>query len=485
METISEVLQTGLDHHRAGRLQDAERQYRRVLEMHPRHGRAVHLIGLITYQVGNREKAVEVLLHAIKLDRFNAVIPADLGEIYHALGKLPEAAEACRSALALDPSLSGAHNCLGQIQLAEGLYPEAIASLREALALDPKLATAWARLGTALRLQGELAESQEAFQRTVRLAPENADNYMNLGVTLYDQGKMHDAIACYEKAIRLRPGFFQALYNAALARLALGDFPNGYRDFESRHLFESLARRRYSLPMLTSTGAPSETVLVHAEPGLGNTLQFIRYIPLLEQRGIRTVVDVQEELVPLLAESGFKNLQSDGSVPAGCGWQVPMLSLPRVFGSTLQSVPAMVPYLTARADLIAAWEQKLGAKAGFKVGINWAGSPEYYNDRARSIPLASFAPLAAVNGVRLISLQKMAGTEQLAEVAGAFAVEELGPEFDATHGRFMDSAAVIKNLDLVVTSDTSIAQPGRSAGRTSLGRAPYRRRLALAAGAGG
>ena len=169
--------------------------------------------------------------------------------------------------------------------------------------------------------------------------------------------------------------------------MALGDFANGWPDFEFRHQIPQLVRRRYPLPVWSSAEPQSRPVLIHAEQSLGDTIQFVRYVPLVEKLGVRAVLDVQEELVPLLAQSGFKNLVCDGVVPAECASQLPLLSLPLLLGTALESIPAAVPYLSARDDLVEAWRAKLAALVGLKVGINWHDRRLDDGDRARSIPL--------------------------------------------------------------------------------------------------
>ena len=431
--------------------------YRRVLEVHPSNARAGHLMGLLAYQMGRNDDAIEFITTAIKIDRFNAVFHADLAEIYRALGKLPEAIAACHEALKCDPGMAAVHNCLGQLHQAQDRPSEAIACYRQAVDLDGKSVSAHANLGAALRSAGELAEAQAMLQRAVQLAPNQPDNYLGLGVCLYDLGQDLDAIACYQKAIRLKPDLAKAHFNCALARLAMGDFANGWREFETRHSFPELVRRRYLLPMWSADESPARGVLIHAEQGLGDTLQFIRYVPLVAQRAARVVVDVHEELIPLLSQSGYGNLISDGVVPQDCERQLPLMSAPRVLGTTLGSIPQAVPYLSAREELVATWREKLAALGGFRVGVHWQGRRTYYNDHARSIPLKHFEPLAKMAGVQLVSLQKKEGTEQLAEVSARFTVHDLGPELDEAAGAFMDTAAVIRNLDLVITSDSAVA----------------------------
>ena len=461
MFTINETLQAGLDHHHAGRLHEAEKEYRRVLELHPRHAQAVHLLGLIAYQIDEPDKAIEYIGSAILLDRFNPVFHADLGEILRVRGMTAEATAACAKALELDPKLAEVRNCLGLLQQTEDNHADAIASFRAALELKPEYAGAQANLGTSLRAVGQLAEAQAAFERAVQLAPNSTDNYLSLGVALYDQGKLLDAIACYQKTLRLSPANIRAQYNCSLARLALGDFANGWREFEARHAFEELVRRRYDLPMWHGAAPQTGSVLIHAEQGFGDTLQFVRYVPLVEQRGFDVVLDVQQELVSLVEQSGYKNVRCDGVVPPNCSYQVPMLSLPRLLGTTLESIPAKIPYLSARDDLIAKWRDKLAPHRGLRVGIAWQGRPTYYNDRARSIPLRQFAPLAAVEGVQLVSLQKGAGAEQLAELAANWPIVDVADELVDFH----ETAALVCNLDLIIGCDSAVGHLAGGLGR--------------------
>ncbi|MGD9721560.1 MAG: tetratricopeptide repeat protein [Pirellulales bacterium] len=453
MTNIAETLQSGLEHHRAGRLRDAEMLYRSVLKQHPRNASAGHLLGLIAYQAGRSEEAVELLSTAARIEPYNAAFQADLGEILRVLGKTPEAIAACSRAVAIDPSMADVHHCLGLLHEAQEDRPRAIECYREAARLDAAHAAAHANLGLALRAEGHLSEANEALTKAVQLAPDNADHYLGLGVCLYDQGQLLDAIACYQKTLRLAPGNVKAQYNCALARLALGDLANGWREFETRHAFESLVRRKYALPMWYGDTAQTGALLVHAEQGFGDAIQFVRYAALLSERGMHVVVDVHEELVTLLTASGFRHVVADGSVPPECTSQVPLLSLPRVLGTTLETIPAQVPYLAAEPERVAAWRKRLEPHRGLRVGINWQGRPTHYNDRVRSLQLAQLAPLAAIAGVQLISLQQGVGTEQLAEFAGRWPLLDLSQEIRDFH----DTAAVIRNLDLVISCDSAPA----------------------------
>jgi hypothetical protein len=199
------------------------------------------------------------------------------------------------------------------------------------------------------------------------------------------------------------------------------------------------------------------TLLLHAEQGLGDTLQFVRYAKLAEQQNGDIVVEVQPALMPLLTASGFRGLIPRGSPLPRFDVQAALMSMPRICGTTLETVPANVPYLAADSRLVENWRERLRSLPGLKVGIAWQGSPGYRFDRFRSIPLVQFAPLAEVAGVQLISLQKNAGAEQIAALEGRFTVADFASKLDAQSGAFMDTAAVMCNLDLVITSDTAAA----------------------------
>jgi hypothetical protein len=264
-------------------------------------------------------------------------------------------------------------------------------------------------------------------------------------------------MACFQKAARLDPQAVEPRYQAALARLALGDFANGWREFEWRLKRGAPARRTFDLPTWNGAELSGHRVLIHSEQVLGDTLQFIRYVPLASARGAEPILDVPPRLITLLRESGFTNLIAPDEPPPECHLQAPLLSLPGLLGTVLETIPAQIPYLSAGPELVAEWHDKLVSIDGFKIGIAWQGDAAHPRDRFRSIPLADFELLARVAGVRLISLQMKDGLDQLANLAGRFEVNDFGDKLDTAAGAFMDTAAIMKNLDLVVTADTAAA----------------------------
>ncbi len=243
--------------------------------------------------------------------------------------------------------------------------------------------------------------------------------------------------------------------NCALLLLADGRLGEAWADYDWRVRVPSFPVHRIDKPKWDGAALAGRTLLVHAEQGLGDTLQFVRYLRLLAARGIEAIVQVQPPLVRLLERSGYRRVVADEGAAPECDVQVPLMSLPGIFGTALESVPAEVPYLFAHDEDVARWRDRLSGLEGLRIGIAWQGSATHQRDRDRSIPLAAFAPLARIKGATLVSLQKGAGSEQLGNVP--FAVRQLGDAWDPPGRPLVDTAAVMMNLDLVITADTAIA----------------------------
>jgi Flp pilus assembly protein TadD len=476
-----------------GRLEEAAASYRLALRLLPNFVVALCNLGVVLREQGKLEEAVACLQQALRLDPNSAGVQDNLGTALCAQGRLEEAALRYREALRLQPGHAQAHSNLGMVLTLQGKPEEAAASFRQAIRLQPNYAEAHTGLGAALQAQGKLEEAVASLGQAVRLKPRYAEGYNNLGVALREQGKLEEALASlqqalqikshyadahnnlgvtlrdqgrfeealesWERVLQLKPDYAEPHNNRAMTLLLMGDFERGWPEYEWRWRCKDWpsAMPPFRQPIWDGGSLEGRTILLHAEQGLGDTLQFIRYAPLVKQRGCTTVVQCQPPLVRIL--TGCPGI--DRLVPLGCPLpdfdvHAPLLSIPRLLRTTPATVPAAVPYLSADEQLLQHWGRQLKPVQAFKVGIAWQGSPTYRKDRDRSVPLAHFAALARVPGVQLISLQKGPGTEQLAGVADLFPVTDLGSRLDETAGAFMDTAAVMKNLDLVVTSDTAI-----------------------------
>jgi hypothetical protein len=240
--------------------------------------------------------------------------------------------------------------------------------------------------------------------------------------------------------------------------LVQGNLEEGWPEYEWRWRCKDAFERAFDQARWDGSPLNGRTILLHAEQGLGDTIQLVRYAPMVHERGGGVVLECQKPLERLLARSpGIDQLVTQGSALPSFDVHLPLLSLPGVFRTTLATVPGTAPYVFADPDLVEYWRQELSTLSGRRIGIVWQGSPTYNSDTRRSIPLTEFAPLARVPGVHLISLQKGLGVEQLKALPEGFRVLDLSERLDQTAGPFMDTAAVIMNLDLVIAPDTAIA----------------------------
>jgi tetratricopeptide (TPR) repeat protein len=393
---------------------------------------------------------------------------SNLGVTFQERGHTDEAIASLCQALALQPDFVDAHNHLGTVLESVGQLDKAIACYRQAIRRRPNFAEAHNNLGVALHKQGKYDEAVAHYRRALELKPDYPDAHYNLGAVLVDQGQLDEGVASYERALWLKPDYGEAHLGRAQAWLQMGDFQRGWPEFEWRWRCKAFPPRPFPQPVWDGSSLEGRTILLHAEQGLGDTLQFIRYAPLVKQRaGQRgqVIVECQEELLPLLATcAGIDRLVArGGALPSPSAQALPpfdthapLMSLPRILQAaspSLMTIPAEVPYVTADPELVDQWRRHLGSIPVFKIGIAWQGNPDHSNDRHRSIPLLRFAPLAQLERVQLFSLQKGPGTEQLIKMAEQLAITDLGSQFQT----FQDTAAVLKNLDLVITVDSAVA----------------------------
>jgi Flp pilus assembly protein TadD len=428
--TVSEVFALAWKHHQAGGFREAEQLYRQVLQVKPLH-----------------------------VDSW-----CFLGAVCEAQGKLAEAETSYRQAVKLAPPFATAHNCLGVLLAKQGRRAEAVTSFREALRYEPRDPETHYNLGLALNELGQFDAAIGEFLEALRFRPDYPEALNDLGLALRGQQRLPEAVSSIERALQLRPDYAEAHWNRSLLWLLSGDYERGWPAYEWRWTQPDFVRRHESHALWDGSDLSGRTILLHAEQGLGDTLEFIRYAALVKQRGGRVILECPPALRPLLScVSGIDELVAQGSPLPAFDVQAPLVSLPAIFRTSLDTIPATVPYLQADSVLVQLWRQELNAsrqvgtsKPQFLVGIAWQGSPSYRADYLRSIPLAQFAPLADVEGVQIISLQKGPATEQLL-TQGKFFVLNLGSRLDEAHGAFMDTAAIMRNVDLVISSDSAVA----------------------------
>jgi Flp pilus assembly protein TadD len=406
-----------------GRLVEAARCYERALFLHPNHPEVLNNLGVTFAERGQHEEAIGWYERALAAN-------AQYAEAWFNRGNAQR--ELLRCEAACD-------------------------SYAWALELQPKWPAALTNLGLAQARLGRVERAAVCYERALRLRPDHALALNGLALVRQAQWRLDEALALFDRAILVDPAFAHPHVNRAQVWLLQGRFPEGWDEYEWRWRLPRSGRPE-GLRVWNGESLAGRTILLWKEQGVGDTLQFVRYATLVKQRGARVILRAPASLHPLLSTCpGIDELTDEGSrTSVAADFHCPLLSLPRLFDTTLDSVPNTVPYLHADAGRIARWRQRLSNLGGFRVGIAWQGSRGYPEDCLRSIPLTAFRPLADVPGIRLVSLQKGFGREQLSASDLPFAVTELGPDWDEGEGAFLDTAAILHSLDLVVTADTSL-----------------------------
>ncbi len=487
----------------SGRKQEALDAFAAAARLAPDSGEARCNVGVALQQLGRMAEALTAYDAAIRLQPANVTAHFNRGVVLRLTNRLEEAEAALGHAAALEPKMVEAHVNRGLICLMLGRHREALASFDRALALAPGSADILQARAAALQALGqpvaqppasrspppppagaqaavarsrvliELERYDEALAlagRVPRQGAVGAQALMAKASALWKLGRVSEALGAGKAALRLDPGNAEIHEEFSYYCLKLGDFERGWEEYEYRlerpqHRVRTLG---LDAPLWRGEDLAGRNVLVLTEQGHGDTLQFVRYLRLLHERGAVLTGAVQPALRDVLSSYAVPVTWIDAGAVAGAGlrfdYHIQLLSLPHRFATRRETIPAEVPYLSADAGKVAAWGERLG-REGFKVGVAWQGNPEHASDHLRSVALAALAPLAAVPGVRLISLQGRHGLHQLGSLPAGMAVEDLGPAIGDNPGGMAEIAAVMANLDLVVTPDSAIAHLAGALGR--------------------
>jgi tetratricopeptide (TPR) repeat protein len=468
-ELINEALRQAHGLHEQGRLAEAEDAYRHVLRLHSTHVDALHGLALLHYRQ-ERYDASLVLYDRLRvmLPRHPAIL-SDRGNALMRLGRTADALADYDKALVIAPNDVPSLYNRGNALLALGRPAEALASYDRALVLQPALAEAMANRGNALRSLGRFDEALTSYEAALDLRPTDPELLGNRGSALFDLGRDREAVAAFEAVLARAPQFAQARYNMALALLRQGDFAAGWPAYEARWdtPFFVPQRRGFTVPLWLGQGSITEpiagrTILLHAEQGFGDTIQFVRYLPQVAALGAKVLVEVPAELIDLV--SGFAldaTVIARGATPPAFDMHCPLMSLPLAFGTRPDTIPVPIPYLAAPAAKAEHWRARLAAVPGPRIGLVWAGRRTHDNDARRSLALPALDPVLAVNDYSFVSLQKELNAADAAALAERPTIMPLGHDLVS----FADTAAAIAALDLVITVDTSVAHLAGAMGK--------------------
>jgi len=492
-------LDMALRSHRAGRLSEAEVAYDDVLAVDPENIDALHFLGVIAYQRGEHGRAEKLISRALSRNASNAPAYNNLGNALGAQGKLDAAIACYRQALALQPGYADAwvnlgatfrakgevekavqfyhhalslapdipmtHCNLGNALAQQGKLDDAVACLRKALALKPDFVEALCSLGNVLRNQDRLDESMDCLNKALALKPDFAEAYDHLSNTLIGLGRPQEAEESYRRALVLRPDSAELKLGCSLVRLLLGDYETGFLLYESRLDKGALPRAMYSAlqariaqlgdaPRWQGESGEGKTLLVWTDQGLGDTLMMMRYLPMLKDRGFEKVVVCCEETLVRVVQRipGVDEVvpRSQAVLIEGFDCHCPIMSLPFLFKTRVESIPDKIPYLHVPDQLRKKWAEKLSGVATPRVGLAWAGRKDNPKDALRSIRLERLSPLFGASGVNFVSLQKGPEASQIGET-GLRILDRMDECED-----LLETAALVDQLDLVISVDTAV-----------------------------
>lgn len=437
-----------------GRIADALANYEQALDAEPRFFDALVNRATTLRLLGRDTDAAGSYARALAIDPSRVEVWITLGNTFDRLQRHDDALKCWDHALTLRPGapelLSNRGNALWQLRRPA----EALTTYDAALALKPDAAEIHNNRGNALLDLNRPAEALVSFDRALTLKPEYAEALVNRANALRDLNRSSEAIASCDAALALDPDLAEAHWNKGLEQLLIGDFEQGFANYEWRWKRAGNTPRDFGAPQWRDEDVTDKTILLHAEQGFGDTIQFMRYVPLLAGRGAKIVLEVPDSLMPLIGTvDGVIATISRGQQHPPIDLHCPLMSLPLAFGTTLATIPASVPYLRAPAERIEAWRARLPASGKLRVGLVWSGKPTHRNDHNRSIAFAQLAPLLAVPNIDFVSLQRDVREADAAALLNAEAV--LRPDLDQAD--FADTAAIIETLDLVIAVDTAVA----------------------------
>jgi tetratricopeptide (TPR) repeat protein len=494
MQTIGQAVAL----HQQGRLDEAEKLYARALKLQRDNFDALHLLGVLNHQRGKAGEAHRLIAAALKANPGSPDALSNLGMVLNTLKRGPEALAALDKALAIAPdhldALNNRGNVLldlkrpeeaikafdavlaaapGQLQarinrgnaLTElGRIDEALADYDAALVAMPNHPLAHYNRGNALRLLGREPEAIVAYERALSAAPDHINAWLNRGHALAALNRHRDAVVSYDRALALQPDHADAHFNAAMSLLTVENYTRGFQEYEWRWKRTGMVGRKEFRrpPWLGETPLNGKTIVLHAEQGLGDTVQFARYVPQIARMGARVVLEVPPELKPLLAGlDGVAETVARGEKLPPYDLHCPLGSLPLACKTEASAIPADIPYLRASEACLDKWRSRLDRLPSPRVALAWSGRAAHPNDRNRSVSLAQLKPLLGTSGVRFISVQRDLRAEDAGMLSREPAITHVGAELDD----FADTAAVLTLCDLLVCVDTSVAHVAGALGR--------------------
>ena len=446
-----------------GQIQAARHCFQRVAELCPQSAEAHHRLGKAQERLGEWAAATASYQRALALRPNSPDLHGSLASMQDKQGAFADAVESCHRALALDPTKHEILTQLGNAFTDLGEYGKAVEALRRALSLKPDSARAVFGLGYFFERKGDLTSAVDCYRNALKFDPQLSDAYLHLGTAQLLQGRLNEAAACFDRVLEIAPDSAEAHSFLGIIHLKQGNFAQGLREYEDRWgtAYGIRFRRQFSQPLWKGEPLNRARILLYAEQGMGDTLQFVRYVPLVAARGGKVILEVQPRLHRLLAltPGAEEVICRDEPLPE-FAWQCPMLSLPLAFATDLHTIPAKIPYVCPDPVQVGQWGERLPGDS-LRIGLAWNGNPIHPNNRWRSVPLMQLARWLEIPGTTFYSLQMGLGTEEMGQSPPPLKLIDLA----SAQKDFADTAAIVANLDLVISVDTAVAHLAGAMGK--------------------
>jgi tetratricopeptide (TPR) repeat protein len=450
-------------YHYKGQIDEAITYYKKAVELEPDFADAYYNLGAAFQDKRQFDLAIDYYQKAVELE-------PDLDDAYYNLGiiwqdkmRFDEAITSYQKTLELNPKHADAYNNLGTIYKEQEQYDKALMYFYRALLSDPRLAKAHVNLGSIYQEQGRLDEAITCYKKALEINPDLDYAYNNMGRVLQDKGQVDNAIACFQNVLKLNPDNALAHWNMACALLLTGNFKQGWQENEWRWKIDGYPLHDFSQPLWDGSDIQGSSILLHAEQRFDDTIQFIRYAPLVAQKGARVIVECQKEMASLMKGlEGISHIVMQGDQLPAFDVHCPFLSLPLVFNTTIDHIPTKIPYISADPLLVDKWRVRMQQDTSdLKIGVTWSRNSGNKYGQYRLFALEAFRTLGRFEGSSWYSLQKGNAAEQAKHPPEGMKLFDYMEETQD----FMDMAALIKNLDLVISLDTPVAHLAGALGK--------------------
>ncbi len=447
------------------RLEAAIECYFRALHLSPASADVYYNLGNALREENKLDNAIFCYEKSLRLSPSFYEAYGNLIAVWLAKCEFEKAIKVCRKALEVRPGDPDIFNQLGIACKGAGKPTEAISCYKKAIRLNPKSPEYYFNLGNVLHAKGRLQKAAENYQMALDIDPCYVSAHDNLGKTYRDMGLLDKAGSCYERSLHINPENTEAQFDWATLHLLRGDFAKGWPGYEcrfKREKWKNVYPHQFDIPRWRGQPFADQRLLVHSEQGFGDSLQFVRYLPMVKERGGKVVFETTGPLIELFRPlKGIDKLiegPNDAHNSKEFDLYVPLLSLPWIFETCMNSIPSKTPYIFSDPEKVQCWGKRIGDEKRFRVGIVWAGKS---TDRRRSCPLAEMAPLLQVPGVVFVGLQKGKASGEGSEIPSEMRFDNIGNLFED----FSDTAAAIEHLDLVISIDTSVAHLSGAMGK--------------------